>query len=452
MNSICVRLVKMKSLVRHLDRLQSHENKVFALEPPPPHRQISLGTLTVDTAEGLQVRECCVVGGSLWDMTTPKKLCDLYWKVLVCFVEEKSSGLTTGFQLTGHDCNITFYTETAFNLRECRLTLSQFCILQDVEEDYELIEAIYHNDISTIFKARQITGDSIVAIKTIDSRCISANLANIQCFYDALTAIRRLNHDNVLKLHRVYEGQEHMHLISDYVASGDLMTLIEKRVQFSESKVKRFCRKLMKVLEYIHSQGVVHRDLKPENILLMSQDICDFKVSDFGLAGIANGMLLTLKCGSPGYIAPEILRGEPYGYKVDCFSAGVIVYMLYFSRRLSGQAPFYGRTAVESLQRNAEALVIFKGKVWSEVSSLAQNFIRHLLESAPSSRFDAATALKHPWLAEEEHYSYDVNDRIDRVNDSLPSSLDCFTSITGVSICIETFATKYDGNMPRPTI
>jgi serine/threonine protein kinase len=204
-------------------------------------------------------------------------------------------------------------------------SLSDHAILRSVEEDYLILSIIHENATSTLFKARQIDGGQLFVIKSIDSD-LEKGRGNMD---DKFIALARVQHQTILGLHRIYRDKEHFHLVFEYAPYGDLLEFIEKRGYFSEDEVVRFTRKLLEVIAYMHSVGVVHRDLKPDNIMLDSPyDISSFKVCDFGLAGILTSEPFTLRCGSPGYIAPEILKGVHYDSKVDLFSAGVITYLL----------------------------------------------------------------------------------------------------------------------------
>ena len=99
--------------------------------------------------------------------------------------------------------------------------------------------------------------------------------------------------------------------------------------------------KFFSALAYMHSKNIVHRDLKPENLMLAStNDSCDLRIMDFGLAAvIVNGKKQFLQCGSPGYVAPEILQEKGCDCQADMFSAGVILYGI-----LTGRPLFYGGT------------------------------------------------------------------------------------------------------------
>mmetsp|Transcript_13593 Transcript_13593/g.13618 ORF Transcript_13593/g.13618 Transcript_13593/m.13618 type:complete len:152 (+) Transcript_13593:327-782(+) len=147
-------------------------------------------------------------------------------------------------------------------------------------------------------------------------------------------------------------------------------------------------RNLLKVLEYLQTKNVVHRDIKLENILFVA-DNNDFKIklSDFGLSSFINAEL-TQSCGSPGYVAPEILKRRPYGSKADIFSAGVVLYIL-----LSGRAPFSGKTQRETLIRNRDCSILFPKETWKNISRQAIDTILFLSRSQPKMRPNAKEAL-----------------------------------------------------------
>jgi serine/threonine protein kinase len=167
--------------------------------------------------------------------------------------------------------------------------------------------------------------------------------------------MRYVNHPLVLCIHRVYEDLDHIHLVLDHVPGGELFSRIIKRGKFCEQNAAQFASNLLQALDYLHTNGIVHRDLKPENILMTSEtDDTVFQIADFGLATFISNEVLSLRCGSPGYVAPEILKNKSYGTKVDIFSAGIVMYIL-----LSGRAPFPGRAPDEILQRNKEAKIYF---------------------------------------------------------------------------------------------
>ena len=139
-------------------------------------------------------------------------------------------------------------------------------------------------------------------------------------------------------------------MLLPYLEGGELFEKIKSKGLYRESDARPVMRNFISALEYLHSKRIVHRDLKPENLILASKDnIWDLKIADFGLATVLKdeNEKLTLRCGSPGYVAPELLQEKGYNCQADIFSAGVIFYII-----LTGRPLFKGNTPEEILERN----------------------------------------------------------------------------------------------------
>lgn len=149
-------------------------------------------------------------------------------------------------------------------------------------------------------------------------------------------------------------------------------------------------RHMLEALSYMHENKVVHRDLKPENLILASKDNdYDLRIADFGLASFVKpGELLKLRCGSPGYVAPEILEDRGYDEKSDVFSAGVILYVL-----LTGRPVFRGYNLNEILLKNKNCEIEYPEKYWNKISDKAKDVVAKLLTKDPKYRISAAEAL-----------------------------------------------------------
>jgi len=150
------------------------------------------------------------------------------------------------------------------------------------------------------------------------------------------------------------------------------------------------------LLEYIHSQDIVHRDLKPENLLLEAEDTdTKIKLTDFGLSKIYdNEFMLVTACGTPGYVAPEILSATLYGPPVDMWSAGVIMYIL-----LCGYPPFYNENDAVLFESILSANFHFHTPYWDHISKPAKDLIRKLLVVEPTGRLTATQAKEMEWFA-----------------------------------------------------
>jgi len=156
----------------------------------------------------------------------------------------------------------------------------------------------------------------------------------------------------------------------------------------------------LSALAYMESMRIVHRDLKPENLILVSKSSdTELQIADYGLASVlpdGNPGLLFLRCGSPGYVAPELLRDQGYDCKSDVFSAGVIAYIL-----LSGRPVFKGADVEAVLEANKNCKLEFPDKYWDTITDEAKDLVAKLLAQDPKARISASEALNHPWFARD---------------------------------------------------
>lgn len=259
---------------------------------------------------------------------TPHKACRINWKVVDAYCEDGNNELRYGFRIFSGDTFCDFYTSNSTELDTWMARLSSLAILTNFDEDYDIIKEIGKGTNSTVYLCRSKTDSIQYAVKCIGKK-ILCNCNNAQkALIDEIYIMRLLSHPRIVKLHKVYESETCIYLVMDYLRGSDLHHRICKRGTFSEETAAKFTRKILEALEYIHSVNIVHRDIKPENILMVNLlDDTEFKICDFGIATFVHENLKLL-CGSPRYIAPEILREEGYGVKVDIFSLGIIVYML----------------------------------------------------------------------------------------------------------------------------
>lgn len=142
--------------------------------------------------------------------------------------------------------------------------------------------------------------------------------------------MQMIDHPYIAKLYEVYEGKSHLYLVMEYIKGGDLFGRVMNVKTFKIEEICFIIKQILVALEYLHQFGIFHRDVKLQNILLCSDDKFDIKLIDFGLADFYyKKEFVHNKCGTPGYIAPEILNDENYDTKIDIFSLGIIFYILY---------------------------------------------------------------------------------------------------------------------------
>ncbi|TNN01874.1 hypothetical protein fugu_011256 [Takifugu bimaculatus] len=178
-------------------------------------------------------------------------------------------------------------------------------------------------------------------------------------------------------------------LVFDLMKRGELFDYLTEKVTLSEKETRKIMRALMEVVQFLHSQGIVHRDLKPENILL--DDEMNIKLTDFGFSVQINpGQTLKEVCGTPGYLAPEIIEcsmdagHKGYGTAVDIWSSGVIMYTL-----LAGSPPFWHRKQMLMLRMILAGTYDMSSPEWEDRSDTVKDLISRMLVVDPKQRFTA---------------------------------------------------------------
>ena len=210
--------------------------------------------------------------------------------------------------------------------------LKKLCILTYFGKYYNNLKVIGKGTFAKVILSKRIIDGKDFAVKTFDKKSImsskSANRTRVGLINE-IGIMRNLNHPNVIKLYEVYEGEFHVYLVLELLKGGELFDRIIKKGHYSEKDAAILISKLLWALEYIHERGIMHRDIKPENLILKDDDEYEIKLADFGLAEkIDKKELLFKRCGTPGYVAPEVLEDKKYDTKVDVYSAGVILYIL----------------------------------------------------------------------------------------------------------------------------
>ena len=233
-----------------------------------------------------------------------------------------------------------------------------------------------------------------VAVKIITVTNLSEE--DMQAVHDEIEVLRLLHHPSIIRLFDHFEEEEYCYIVTEYLAGGELFDRIVKKTFYSEHEARDVVYTLLSTVKFCHDLGIVHRDIKPENLLLTSPDEdAHVKLADFGMAVRHTGEpSLTQRCGTPGYVAPEILLGLPYGKAVDMWSVGVVTYIL-----LGGYPPFHDEKQSKLFKKIKKGEYEFHPEFWSAVSEEAKDLIRKLLTLNPTDRLTADQALQHSWVS-----------------------------------------------------
>jgi len=247
-----------------------------------------------------------------------------------------------------------------------------------------------------VYLAKKKSDNTELAVKTFDKSLLHSNDKAKASLINEINIMRKLSHDNIIKLYEIYENDHAIFLIVELLRGGELFERIVKKGQYNEKDTCTLMKKLLSSLNYLHERGIMHRDLKPENLILKDNDNdWDIKIADFGLATHINvSEFLFKRCGTPGYVAPEILADEKYDEKVDIFSAGVILYIL-----LTGGSPFHGKSYNEILWKNKTCDIKFNFNDYGhKISESATDLMKKMLAKDPKQRISAREALQHDWI------------------------------------------------------
>ena len=270
----------------------------------------------------------------------------------------------------------------------------------------------------------------VVAIKSFNKNKLTINSENMKKIMYETNLMQKLNHPNITKILEMFEDDKFILIIMEYINGGNLFSFVKKRRKLSEKISKFLFRQIILGIKHIHSKNIVHRDIKLENILIDLNN--RIKICDFGIGVILNSEdeLLYDQCGTPMYMAPEILlSSNKKGYKgfpVDVWSAGIALYIM-----LSGTLPFnIKKNKSGNLKKNIEnsdnsensdendddislsnnnnynlqySIVHKKPKRIEKISNEARDLLQGLLNKDPNKRLTIDEILNHPWLKSEEN-------------------------------------------------
>lgn len=247
----------------------------------------------------------------------------------------------------------------------------------DIFLDYDFDDKpIGEGSFGTVYKAKEKSTNIVRAIKQI----INENITNYDGFMTELSALKTLDHPNVVKLFEVYQDKTCVFLVLEYLDGGELFDYITDRDHLTEADAAKFFDQMMSSIIYCHKNCICHRDLKPDNFMLASKDQdAPLKLIDFGLSrsfykfhreGKAEIIRMETRVGTSLYMAPEVLL-KSYSSACDTWSLGVILYIM-----LSGYPPFDGDDDQEIYALIKSMKYDFEEEVWNEVSDEAKDLIK----------------------------------------------------------------------------
>jgi hypothetical protein len=357
---------------------------------------ICSGTLQMTLPlKGLKMKKFVLTKSHIYCLSRwgqPKIKSNINWKILEPF-EEIHSGISRyGFRLQGNDFE-DFYTNSIWELNKWLSKLYQVCILNSFEEDFIVIKELSKGASCIVKLCQSSEGYEEFAVKTVNKELFLVKPATFENIVSEVSVLRNIDHPNVVKIFRVYESEDAIHIVLEYLAGGDAQKRFSKMKKLDEKTALKFVFKVLATLDFLHSKSVVHRDIKLENIAFTDETFENFKIIDFGLSSKSTESM-NEKCGTVGYIAPEILKGSLYNEKIDIFSTGVMLYIL-----LTGKSLFTGKTLNEILMKN-KAFQEISTSTLKTIKFSTRKLLISMLRPDPLLRVSIQEAMSSPCFRE----------------------------------------------------
>ncbi|XP_077216571.1 kinase family with ARM repeat domain-containing protein isoform X2 [Tasmannia lanceolata] len=255
-------------------------------------------------------------------------------------------------------------------------------------ENYHVIELVGEGSFGKVYKGRRKYTGQTVAMKFILKHGKSEK--DLQNLRQEIEILKKLKHENIIEMLDAFESPQEFCVVTEF-AQGELFEVLEDDKCLPEDLVQAIAKQLVRALHYLHSNRIIHRDMKPQNILIGAGSIV--KLCDFGFARAMSTNTVVLRSikGTPLYMAPELVREQPYNHTADLWSLGVILYELFV-----GQPPFYTNSVYALIRHIIKDPV----KYPDNMSPAFKSFLKGLLNKVPQNRLTWPSLLEHPFIKE----------------------------------------------------
>lgn len=235
---------------------------------------------------------------------------------------------------------------------------------RQIEDIYEFGEVLGKGSFGVVKEARNRETGCVWAIKAVNKE--KAGTSAVKLLEREVLIMKKIDHEHLIHLEEIYETSKRMYLVMELCDAGGIQKLLERKTRFSEKETWTVIKQLAHAVAYLHDQYIVHRDLKLENILLsqpVGNELLNIKLTDFGLSfvkgGVGSDSMMQSVCGTPIYMAPEVIDDLGYSQQCDIWSIGVIMFTL-----LTGRPPFVAETEEKLYELIKKGIVDFSDPCW----------------------------------------------------------------------------------------
>ncbi|VFV23235.1 serine threonine-protein kinase [Lynx pardinus] len=270
-----------------------------------------------------------------------------------------------------------------------------------VMEIYTFGRILGQGSFGMVFEATDKETETKWAIKKVNKD--KAGSSAVKLLEREVNILKSVKHKHIIHLEQVFETPKKMYLVMELCEDGELKEILDRKGHFSENETRWIIQSLASAIAYLHNKDIVHRDLKLENIMVKSSFTDDnnemnlnIKVTDFGLAVKKQGRneaMLQTTCGTPIYMAPEVINAHDYSQQCDIWSIGVIMYIL-----LCGEPPFLASSEEKLFELIRKGELHFEDPIWDSISDCAKSVLKQLMKVDPAHRITAKELLDNQWI------------------------------------------------------
>ncbi|KAK6202764.1 camp-dependent protein kinase type 2 [Scheffersomyces amazonensis] len=258
--------------------------------------------------------------------------------------------------------------------------------------DFSIMRTLGTGSFGRVHLVRSVHNGRYYAIKVLKKAQV-IKMKQVEHTNDERRMLKLVEHPFLIRMWGTFQDSKNLFMVMDYIEGGELFSLLRKSQRFPTPVAKFYAAEVTLALEYLHSHDIIYRDLKPENILLDRNG--HIKITDFGFAKEVNTVTWTL-CGTPDYIAPEVITTKPYNKSVDWWSLGVLIFEM-----LAGYTPFYDATPMKTYEKILSGKIHYPSFFSQDVVHLLQNLITADLTRRLGNLMNGPADIRnHPWFSE----------------------------------------------------
>lgn len=322
-----------------------------------------------------------------------------------------------------------------------------------IYKKYEIGRKLGQGSFGVVYEIDNKETNEKFAIKIINKEKVGGGKYNVS-FENEVFIMKSVIHPNLIKLEEVFESKKKLYLITELCEAGELAKWIKKQGPIPEHISKIIMRQIVDAISYLHKNDIVHRDLKLENILLKefdpSTDNYYIKVTDFGLSSqretAGTESMFEDYCGTPLYMAPEIIENLPYSQLCDVWALGIIMFIL-----LTSHSPFTSKTESDLREQIKRAEIDIFSKDYVRLSPEAKHCLQRMIKVNPAHRITSSELFEHPWFLDKKLDEMPETKNVLELMTEMLQEQDSYENNSAINTYTYNSHSKYNNNNSEPT-